>query len=225
LGRICRRACGSSVFDCFGIIAYTAIGPEHVGRSSWLARSGGIRPCCANRRSNSGAHIHALCAGRGCPVGNNRRMAFRNSGCASSCERRLALVGMLSACLQMLYGLLGGGRLIKFIPYQVVTGFLSSIALIIVLGQVPKPLGLPKNVSLWQGFISPGLWQWQSVVIGVSTAIVTLVSPQITRKCPAVILGLFAGALAYSVYPLSPQSFCSWRIIPLLSGVSKQNFP
>src|SRR5262249_36758058 len=92
----------------------------------------------------------------------------------------IALVGLLSACLQMLYGLIGGGRLIKFIPYQVVTGFLSSVAIIIVLGQLPKLLGLPENVSLWHGLISPAHWKWQSIVVGLATAVVMLVGPKIT---------------------------------------------
>jgi len=38
------------------------------------------------------------------------------------------------------------GRLIKFIPYQVVSGYLSGVAVIIALGQLPKLLGLPKDV-------------------------------------------------------------------------------
>jgi SulP family sulfate permease len=125
---------------------------------------------------------------------------------ASDIPVLIALVGMLSACFQALYALIGGGRLIKFIPYQVVTGFLSSVGVIIITGQLPKLLGLPENISLWYGLISPSFWKWQSVVVGLVTIVVMLVAPRITRRCPAVILGLFGGVLAYcGLSFLSPE--------------------
>src|SRR5689334_22302655 len=37
----------------------------------------------------------------------------------------LSLAALISGALQILYGVLGGGTLIKFIPYPVVTGYLS----------------------------------------------------------------------------------------------------
>src|SRR5262249_358918 len=131
---------------------------------------------------------------------------------------------MLSACLQMLYGLLGGGRLIKFVPYQVVTGFLSSIALIIVLAQLPKLLGLPKNVSLWQGLISPEIWKWQGVVVGLTTVWVTLGSPGITQRCPGVVLGVFAGVLTYLGLSILSPELLHLQNNSLVVGPSKWNF-
>ena len=102
--------------------------------------------------------------------------------------------------------MIGAGRLIKFIPYQVVTGFLSSVAVIIALGQLPKLIGLPKDVSLWQGLISPAVWNWQSIIVGFTTILLMLLSPKITRRCPAVILSLLGGVVAYfGVSLLSPN--------------------
>lgn len=43
--------------------------------------------------------------------------------------------------LQILIGLLGVGRLIKFIPYPVVSGYLSGVGLIIIGSQLPKLVG------------------------------------------------------------------------------------
>ena len=186
----------------FGIVAYASIEPDHVGRGALSGLLGAVAlGIIAPIVGRTGGLISTPCAPAAAVL--SATTAGWLSGIAgasvpaSEIPVMIALVGMMSACLQMLYGLLGGGRLIKFIPYQVVTGFLSSIALIIVLGQLPKLLGLPKNVSLWQGLISPGAWKWQSVVVGVTTVVVTLVSPRITQRCPAVVLGLFGGALAY----------------------------
>ena len=49
----------------------------------------------------------------------------------------LALAALLSGALQVLYGLLGGGTLIKYIPYPVVTGYLSGVGVVIFLKQLP----------------------------------------------------------------------------------------
>jgi sulfate permease, SulP family len=48
----------------------------------------------------------------------------------------LAITALLSALFQIGYGLMRAGRLIKFIPYQVVSGYLSGVAVIIALGQL-----------------------------------------------------------------------------------------
>src|SRR5262245_1236306 len=186
----------------FGIIAYTAIGPEHVGRGAVAGLLGAVAlGVVAPIVGRTAGLISTPCA-PAAPVLSATTAGWLSEIAGASVPTSdipvmMALVVMLSACLQMLYGLLGGGRLIKFVPYQVVTGFLSSIALIIVLAQLPKLLGLPKNVSLWQGLISPEIWKWQGVVVGVTTVVVTLASPRITQRCPAVVLGVFAGVLTY----------------------------
>jgi SulP family sulfate permease len=109
----------------------------------------------------------------------------------------LTLVALLSGCLQFLYGAVGGGRLIKYIPYPVVSGYLSGVGMIIFLSQVPKFLGLPKDVSFWSGVASPGLWQWPAFVVGAVTIAGVLLGPRLTRAVPATILGLFAGMIVY----------------------------
>lgn len=109
----------------------------------------------------------------------------------------LALVALLAGALQFLYGAVGGGRLIKYIPYPVVSGYLSGVGVLIFLSQVPKFLGLAKGVPAWSGAVSPALWQWPAVAVGLVTITGVLLGPKLTRAVPATILGLFAGLLAY----------------------------
>jgi len=196
----------------FGIIVYTTLGPEHVARGAVAGLIGAVAlGVIAPIVGRTAGLISTPCAPAAAVL--SATIAGWVSGIAgappvpaSDIPVLLALVGMLSACLQVLYGLLGGGRLIKFIPYQVVTGFLSSVAIIILLGQLPKLLGLPNNVSAWEGLTSPGVWKWQAIVVGLATVVVTLVSPQITQKIPAVILGLLGGVLVYlGVSFISPE--------------------
>ena len=109
----------------------------------------------------------------------------------------LTLVALLSGALQFLYGAIGGGRLIKYIPYPVVSGYLSGVGVLIFLSQVPKFLGLPKGVATWVGLINPQLWQWPALIVGSVTIAGVLLAPKVTKAVPATILGLLCGLGAY----------------------------
>ena len=109
----------------------------------------------------------------------------------------LVLIGLLCAVLQLAFGAVGLGRLIKYMPYPVVSGYLSGVGLIIIVSQVPKFLGVPKGTGFWSALAASPMWQWQSIAIGAVTVAVMVGAPKLTRAVPAAILGLAAGVLAY----------------------------
>lgn len=55
----------------------------------------------------------------------------------------LLFIGLAVGLLQVLTGVLGLGRLIRFVPVPVVAGFTAGIGAIILIGQLPRALGLP----------------------------------------------------------------------------------
>lgn len=109
----------------------------------------------------------------------------------------LFLVAMVASGSQILFGALKIGQLIKYMPFPVVSGYLSGVGLIIIFSQLPKWLALPKGMNWFQGFQHPEVWQMPSLFIGVATASVMVIAPKISTKVPAVIQGLVAGLLAY----------------------------
>ncbi len=109
----------------------------------------------------------------------------------------MILMGLACGGLQVLFGVIGIGRLIKYMPYPVVSGYLSGVGLIIILSQVPKFLGAPQGAPLWDALRLPAAWRWQGIVVGVITVAVMLAAPRVTKAVPAAILGLAAGVLAY----------------------------
>ncbi|MBI2989341.1 MAG: SLC26A/SulP transporter family protein [Deltaproteobacteria bacterium] len=109
----------------------------------------------------------------------------------------LTLAAALAGALQFLFGAAGGGRLIKYIPYPVVAGFLSGVGALIFLSQFPKLFGLPKGTDWWRGLTSPALWQWPGLIVGVVTMVVMIFAPRVTRAIPAPILGLLSGVVTY----------------------------
>jgi SulP family sulfate permease len=133
----------------------------------------------------------------------------------------LALTALLSALLQILYGVLKGGRFIKYIPYPVVSGYLSGVGLIIALGQLPKLLGLPSGAGLLHGLMEPGLWKWPGIVVGITTIVGMVFAPRITRRVPAAIIGLLAGMVMYFLLALFSTGLFTTENNPLVIGTIK----
>ena len=118
----------------------------------------------------------------------------------------LVVIGMLAGLLQAALGLLGIGDLVKYIPYPVVSGYLTGVGLIIIGSQIPRLLGLPETMGWWDALGAPKSWDWRALAIGTATALVALGAPRYTRKVPGVILGILAGLLTYGAFALMDPS-------------------
>jgi SulP family sulfate permease len=115
----------------------------------------------------------------------------------------LTVVALMAGAMQLGFGFAGLGSLIKYMPYPVVSGYLSGVGLIIVGSQVPKFLGAPTGTTLWQALTLPALWLWQSFVVGAVTVAVMVLAPRLTKAVPAAILALLAGIAAYFALSLA----------------------
>ena len=206
----------------FGVLVYSAMGNDYVGEGALagiigaaalgliaplFGRTGGLisAPCAP-----AAAVLSALAAGL---------LAENVYGLnPADIPPLMALTALFSAGFQVFYGAIGGGRLIKFVPYPVVSGYLSAVGVIIALGQLPKLFGLPKGTPFIQGLISPELWKWQGLVIGIVTILVMVTIPRITRKVPAAILGLLAGILAYFILASFSPGLLKLQGNPLIIG-------
>jgi sulfate permease, SulP family len=111
----------------------------------------------------------------------------------------LMLTGLVAGAIQLVFGLLGGGKLIKYIPFPVVSGYLSGVGVLIFLKQLPYFLALPHGTSLGAGLLAPGLWSQPAVITGMATIAVMIAAPRITKRVPAPILGLAGGMFAYGI--------------------------
>jgi SulP family sulfate permease len=127
----------------FGVLIYTAIGPGYVREGALAGILGAAAlGIVAPLVSRNGGFITAPCAPAAAVMSAlAAQLAASGELGFERITMLLALTAVLSALLQILYGLVRAGRLIKFIPYQVVSGYLSGVALIIALGQLPKLLG------------------------------------------------------------------------------------
>jgi SulP family sulfate permease len=184
----------------FGVAIYAPLGPAYAGQGALAGILGAavigivtpllggterlVSAPCAPAAAVMGALALQLSSGRGA-VAPERVILL------------LTLAALVSGALQVLYGALGGGTLIKYVPYPVVTGYLSGVGVVIFLKQLPGLFGFPKQLSNWQGLTRPSSWSGPGLLVGIVTVAVMLLAPRLTRRVPAAILGLAAGALCY----------------------------
>ena len=130
----------------------------------------------------------------------------------------LAVVGLLTGLLQLGFGAIRLGRLIKYMPFPVVSGYLSGVGLVIIIQQVPKLLGAPKSMGMAATIATPTVWQWHAVAVGLVTIAAVLLAPRLTKAIPATIIGLLAGVVAYFLLALADPSLLVLAGNPALLG-------
>ncbi len=179
----------------YGIAALTPLGADQVAAGATAGVLGAIAlGLVAPLLGGTPRLVSAPCAPAAAVMaGLTSKLADRGA----SAGPLLSLVGVLSGGLQLLYGAVRGGRLIKYIPYPVVSGYLSGVGVLIFLGQLPKLLGLEAGTPLGAGVLTPALWSLPSLGVGAATMAAMLVAPRLTRAIPAPVLGLLAGLLVY----------------------------
>jgi SulP family sulfate permease len=116
---------------------------------------------------------------------------------------------LLGGVVRILLGLVRGGRLIKYIPYPVIAGFMNGVAIIIFLGQVEPFLGLHKESLIWDfspRFFDDAVGFLPLVIAGGVTILSILVSPKVTKKIPPFLVGLVLGTAAFYIVAFFFQS-------------------
>src|SRR5438309_8792945 len=115
----------------------------------------------------------------------------------------LAICTLMAGVLLVGMGLARFGGAIKFIPYPVVTGFTSGIAVIIFSSEVKDLLGLKMGavpahfLEKWGAFaraigsVSPA-----AVGVSVGSLAVLFLWPKVSRRIPAPIVAILAGTAA-----------------------------
>ena len=169
----------------FGVLVYSAISPSMAGEGALAGMVGAaalglIAPFSGRTR----ALITAPCAPAAAILSGLAYTLGQSGVEITRIPGLLGLAALLSGLLQLIYGMARGGRLIKYIPYPVVSGYLSGVGLIIALGQLPKFLGLSGGIGLLEGLSDPAQWQWPGIVVGLITVFSMLLAPASLNKYP-----------------------------------------
>ena len=115
-------------------------------------------------------------------------------------------IAVIAGGLQILLGVLRLGRFIAYTPYSVISGFMSGVGVIIILGQT-LPFG---GTAVAEGGPLGAIRAWpdlfdnfrlHSIIIGAVTLIVSIVWPaRLGKYLPATLAALIAGTLLSVVW-------------------------
>jgi SulP family sulfate permease len=109
----------------------------------------------------------------------------------------LAIATVLAGMMLLLMGFMKLGAIIKFIPYPIVVGFTSGIALTIFSTQIKDFFGLT-TPPLPSGFIEKwGVYfehfasiNWWAALVALLSVVIIVLTPKISRKIPGSLVAL-----------------------------------
>lgn len=203
----------------FGVTIYAAISPSYAAMGALAGIIGAtVIGLVAGTMGGTDRLISAPCAPAAAVLSAFAIELVKQGIAPGTIVLLLIMLGILAGGVQMLLGFVGVGRLIKYVPYPVVSGYLSGVGIIIIGSQVPKFVGAPSGTGLLDVLLSPWLWDWRGLAVGFATVIVAIISPRLTKKVPGTILGILAGLATY--FALASQNAALWEVTnnPLVVG-------
>ena len=118
-----------------------------------------------------------------------------SNGSVSSVLISMALAGLFCGLFQILFGIIKLGKYVRYIPYPVLSGFMSGIGVIIILQQLYPLVGLKGTgtmIDLVTGIpaaVSEGI-SVTALLLGLGTIAIIELFPLITKKVPATLVAL-----------------------------------
>ena len=182
----------------FGVAIYSPLGGSYAAYGAFAGILGATAlGIIAPALGGTNRLITAPCAPAAAVLSATAIELLRKGLAPGSVLLMLTVIGLIAGALQVLFGVVGIGRLIKYMPYPVVSGYMSGVGLTIIGNEVPKFLGAPKGTHFWAAIGASSQWRWQALAVGAVTIVVMAFATKLTRAVPAAILGLAGGVLAY----------------------------
>lgn len=106
----------------------------------------------------------------------------------------MALAAIFCGLFQILFGLIKIGKYVRYIPYPVLSGFMSGIGVIIILQQIYPLIGQSKGGSMIDLLVGLpeafGLVSLTALLLGLGTVAIIYIFPLITKKVPSTLVAL-----------------------------------
>ena len=107
----------------------------------------------------------------------------------------MSFAGIFCGLFQILFGILKIGKYIRYIPYPVLSGFMSGIGIIIILQQIYPLIGLKSPVLVvdmiteFPERVADGI-SLSALLLGLGAIAIIYLFPLITKKIPATLVAL-----------------------------------
>jgi carbonic anhydrase len=118
----------------------------------------------------------------------------------------LLIVCLTAGCLQLLSGVFRIGKFVNFVPFPVIAGFTAGIGAIILIGQLPRSLGLPQPENPYIFSVLTHIWamlpQIKLISSGLSlfTIITVFLLPRYFPRLPAPLIAVILPTLFVTLF-------------------------
>jgi len=128
----------------------------------------------------------------------------------------LAVATIMAGILLIIMGLLKFGRLLRFIPYTITTGFTFGIAVTILIGQMKdffgltfqnKPIETIEKVEAF--FENITTINYQALIIGVISLAILIIWPKINNKIPGSLIAVIVAAALVKLFKIDVNTIGS----------------
>lgn len=107
----------------------------------------------------------------------------------------MSLAGIFCGLFQILFGLIRIGKYVRYIPYPVLSGFMSGIGVIIILQQIYPLIGMKSPVMVFDMIAQfpekvTEITTFIPLLLGVATIAIVQLFPLVTKKVPATLVAL-----------------------------------
>ena len=135
---------------------------------------------------------------------------------------------LLAAIFQIIFGVIKIGGYVKYIPYPVLSGFMTGIGIILISLEIYPLVGLSSPKGIIKVFLNLPqalpLLNFEALALGVATLVVIFFLPKLTKAIPASLAALIIGTAISVLFGLSvpvigeiPQGLPSLQIKELVT--------
>ncbi len=128
----------------------------------------------------------------------------------------LTIATLMAGIILIIIGFARLGSVIKFIPYPLIVGFTSGIALIILSSQIKDFAGIKMGavpaefINKWMAYFQNiGFVNWYSLLIALGTILITVSFSKITHKIPGSLIAILTSTLAVYIFKLPVETIGS----------------
>lgn len=147
--------------------------------------------------------------------------AFEQAPNTETALTTIFIIFLLTGVIQVFFGLAKLGQYIRFVPYPIVSGFMSGIGLLMIVFQILPFLGHESSIhfkEIIQLLRNIDWVNYQAMTLGIVTILIIYFFPVVTKKIPATLVALVAATLIAVVFNLNvstvadiPDNWIKWR--------------
>lgn len=130
----------------------------------------------------------------------------------------LSVILMLTGFFQVVFSLLGGAKLVKYMPYPVIVGLVTGIGILMIKSQTKLFISAYESVENILIASVP-------LLIAIVTIMTIVLSGKFSKKIPATLMGLLVGGMTYQLidYFYLHGIYTSW-VVGVVPGIEALHF-